>query len=100
VPDWPSKVDQLVAEDDIVAERFHASGTHRGDLMGVPGTGRALVLHAINIFRIDGDYIIERWGQLTNSACSANSNPATRARTRSPRSPECSGRCQWCSRCW
>jgi hypothetical protein len=22
------------------------------------------VLHGINIFRIDGDYIVERWGQL------------------------------------
>ena len=63
-PDWHSEVDQLIAEDDIVVERFHASGTHRSDLMGVPGTGRTLVLHGINIFRIDGDYIVERWGQL------------------------------------
>ena len=30
------------------------------------------VIHAINIFRIDDDYIIERCGWLTNSACCAN----------------------------
>lgn len=32
--------------------------------MGVPGTGRTLVLAGINVFRIDGDRIVERWGRL------------------------------------
>jgi predicted ester cyclase len=63
-PDWHSDVDQLVAEDDVVVERFTASGTHRGELMGVAGTGRTLVLTGIQIFRIEGDTIVERWGQL------------------------------------
>ena len=64
LPDWRSEVVQLVAEDDIVVERFHASGTHDGELMGVPATGRTLVLRGINVFRVDGDQIAERWGQL------------------------------------
>lgn len=63
-PDWHSDVDQLVAEDDVVVERFTASGTHRGELMGVAGTGQTLVLTGIQIFRIEGDTIVERWGQL------------------------------------
>ena len=64
LPDWHSEVDQLIAEDDLVVERFHACGTHRGTLLGVPGTGRTLVLYGINVFRIRGDQIVERWGQL------------------------------------
>ena len=64
LPDWHSEVDQLVAENDIVVERFTASGTHQGDLMGVPGTGRTIALRGINIFRVNGDKIVERWGQL------------------------------------
>ena len=64
LPDWHSEVDQLVAEADIVVERFTASGTHQGDLLGVPGTGRTIILRGINIFRINGDKIVERWGQL------------------------------------
>jgi steroid delta-isomerase-like uncharacterized protein len=64
LPDWHSDVDRLVAEDDIVVEQFTATGTHRGDLFGVPGTGRTIVLRGINIFRVNGDKIIERWGQL------------------------------------
>ena len=64
LPDWHSEVEQLVAEDDIVVERFTASGTHLGDLLGVPGTGRTIILRGVNIFRVNGDKIVERWGQL------------------------------------
>jgi steroid delta-isomerase-like uncharacterized protein len=64
LPDWHSEVEQLIAEGDIVVEIFTASGTHRGDLMGVPATGKTLTLKGINVFRIDGDRIVERWGRL------------------------------------
>jgi steroid delta-isomerase-like uncharacterized protein len=64
LPDWHSELDQLVADGDIVVERFTASGTHEAELMGVPGTGRQLVLKGINIFRIEGGRIVERWGRL------------------------------------
>jgi steroid delta-isomerase-like uncharacterized protein len=64
LPDWHSDVDQMIAEDDIVVERFTASGTHRGELMGIPGTGRTIMLRGINIFRIADGKIVERWGQL------------------------------------
>ena len=63
-PDWHSDVHHLVAEDDLVVERFTVSGTHRGELMGVPPTGQTLVLTGIQVFRIEGDKIVERWGQL------------------------------------
>jgi len=64
VPDWHSNVEQLVAESDIVVERFTARGTHRGDLMGAEPTGREITLAGINVFRVDGDRIVERWGRL------------------------------------
>jgi steroid delta-isomerase-like uncharacterized protein len=64
LPDWHSDLDQMIAEDDLVVERFTARGTHRGDLMGVPGTGKTIVLRGINIFRIADGKIVERWGQL------------------------------------
>ena len=64
MPDWHSDLDQLVAEDDIVVERFTATGTHRGPLMGVPGTGHTVTLPGVNIFRIQNGRIVERWGRL------------------------------------
>lgn len=63
-PDWHSKAEQLIAEQDTVVEVFTASGTHRGELMGVPATGKTITLRGINVFRIDGDRIAERWGRL------------------------------------
>jgi steroid delta-isomerase-like uncharacterized protein len=64
LPDWHSDLHQLIAEDDIVVERFTASGTHQGDLMGVAGTGETIALRGINVFRISDGKIVERWGQL------------------------------------
>ena len=64
-PDWHSNMHQLVAEDDIVVERFTASGTHTGDdIMGVAPSGATVTLPGINIFRLRDGRIVERWGRL------------------------------------
>jgi steroid delta-isomerase-like uncharacterized protein len=63
-PDWHSQPALMIAEDDLVVEQFTASGTHQGDLMGVPGTGREISLPGINIFRVRDGRITERWGRL------------------------------------
>jgi steroid delta-isomerase-like uncharacterized protein len=63
-PDWHSDLHSLVAEDDIVVERFTASGTHQGEMFGVAPSGEQLVLRGINIFRICDGKIVERWGRL------------------------------------
>lgn len=63
-PDWHSELHQLIAEGDIVVERFTASGTQQGEVMGVPPTGRAMSLPGINIFRLRDGRIVERWGRL------------------------------------
>jgi predicted ester cyclase len=49
-PDWHSDQHLLVAERDIVVEHFIASGTHRGEVMGVRPTGDNVSLKGINIF--------------------------------------------------
>jgi predicted ester cyclase len=63
-PDWHSDLEQLVEEGDVVVERFTARGTHSGELLGAPATGQTLELRGINVFRISGDRIVERWGRL------------------------------------
>jgi predicted ester cyclase len=63
-PDWHSDLEQLVEEGDVVVERFTARGTRRGEFMGAPATGEPLELRGINIWRISGDRIVERWGRL------------------------------------
>ena len=63
-PDWRSDVHLLVAEGDYVAEHFTASGTHRGEMMGISATNRAVRVPGINIFRLRDGKITERWGLL------------------------------------
>jgi steroid delta-isomerase-like uncharacterized protein len=63
-PDWHSDVHLLVADGDLVAEVFTASGTHRGEIMGVAATGRSMSLEGINVFRVRDGRITERWGRL------------------------------------
>lgn len=63
-PDWHSDLHELIAEGDLVVERFTASGTHCGEVMGVPPSGRTVSLRGINIFRLRDGRIVERWGRL------------------------------------
>jgi steroid delta-isomerase-like uncharacterized protein len=67
-PDWRSDVHLLMAEGDYVAEHFTASGTQRGDFMGVSATNRMVQVPGINIFRLRDGKISERWGLLDMAA--------------------------------
>lgn len=63
-PDWHSDLHMLVGEDDIVVERFTASGTHQGEFMGVAPTGKTVALKGINIFRLRSGQVVEWWSRL------------------------------------
>ena len=54
--------DDLLAIDDVVVENWLFEGTHTGDFMGVPATGRQLHVRGIEIWRFADGKIVERWG--------------------------------------
>ena len=54
----------LVSIGDLVVEQFTASGTQRGEIMGVSATGRTVTLRGMQIFRVRNGRIVERWGRL------------------------------------
>lgn len=60
-PDFAIRVDQAVAEDDLVASRWTATATQQGEWMGIPPTGNAVKYTGINIFRIACGQIAEGW---------------------------------------
>jgi len=65
-PDMAITIDDQVAEGDKVVARITASGTHQGDYMGMPATGKSFSIGAVDIFRFEGGKIVERWGHGDN----------------------------------
>src|SRR3954449_6818754 len=63
-PDWHSTFEELIAEGDRVAERWTGRGTHRGELMGIPPTGKRVEVPGSVFYRIAGGKIVEFRGQL------------------------------------
>ncbi len=60
-PDGRTTIEDLVAEGDRVAYRWTYRGTHQGELMDIPPTGREVTITGITIDRISGAKIEEEW---------------------------------------
>ena len=62
--DWHSTVEELIAEGDRVAELWTGRGTHRGELQGIPPTGKRVEVPGSVFYRIVDGKIVEFRGQL------------------------------------
>ncbi len=60
-PDFHSTLEDMFAEGDKVVQRFTARGTHKGEFMGIPPTGKQVTITGIAIHRITGGKIVENW---------------------------------------
>lgn len=63
IPDGAHVIQDLFAEGDRVVARVTGSGTHTGELLGIPPTGKRLEMTGIVIYRIERGKIVERWAQ-------------------------------------
>jgi predicted ester cyclase len=62
-PDFEMEVVELIAEGDVVVGHFKCSGTHRGEWLGVPATGRRFEgVDEIYIFRVEGGKLVSGLG--------------------------------------
>lgn len=60
-PDLEFTLEEIVVSGDRVCHRWTARGTHEGELMGVPPTGREVTLTGTTIERIEDGKIAESW---------------------------------------
>ena len=51
-PDIVFSIEEQIVEGDKVVSRFEWTGTHRGDFLGIPATGRAVRVWGIVIDRL------------------------------------------------
>src|SRR5919204_2738693 len=61
-PDLRLTVEDQTAEGDKVASRIVGRGTHKGAFQGIPPTGKQVKQEGIDIVRIAGEKVVERWG--------------------------------------
>lgn len=61
-PDLHATIDVLVAEGDLVVGRMTNTGTHTGDFMGIPATGKKVSFTETHIVRIADGKAVEHWG--------------------------------------
>ncbi|HVT45829.1 MAG TPA: ester cyclase [Thermoanaerobaculia bacterium] len=60
-PDLHVTVEETVAQADNVVVRWSAAGTHRGDSLGVPATGRAVSFRGLTWLRFEDGKLAEGW---------------------------------------
>ena len=60
-PDIRFEPHQVTAQGDIVVARMWVRGTHRGEFLGVPATGRAVAVQSVETFRLARGRVAEQW---------------------------------------
>jgi predicted ester cyclase len=61
-PDFYYSLDDMVAEGDKIVNRYTVKGTHKGTFMGIPATGKHIVVKGVEIHRISGGGIFGNMG--------------------------------------
>ena len=60
-PDLEAHIEDVVAARDMVAVRLRFRGTHSGDFLGLPATGRTIEYVSHEFYRIADGLIAEEW---------------------------------------
>jgi steroid delta-isomerase-like uncharacterized protein len=60
-PDLRAHIDDVVAAGDQVAVRLTFRGTHQGEFLGIPATGRTIEYVSHEFYRIADGRIAEEW---------------------------------------
>ena len=61
LPDMQVTIEDIFATDDRVAMQITTVGTHAGEILGFPPSGKRVQFAGINLYRIVGDQIAETW---------------------------------------
>lgn len=62
-PDLRMSAEEVLVSGDRTVARVTATGTHQGEMMGMPATGKSIDVKVIDIMRFDDDGMLcEHWG--------------------------------------
>ena len=61
-PDLRMEAHEIVAESDLLCARGTMSGTHKGEFMGMPPSGKHIEIEGFDMLRIRDGQVTEHWG--------------------------------------
>jgi len=61
IPDRVDVIEDIIADGDRVGMLWRLTGTHKGDLYGIPPTGGKIDIHELGILRLANGKIVEGW---------------------------------------
>ena len=67
-PDLQMTADDLIVEGDRLAVRSTMRGTHEGDFMGIPASGKKVEVSNYDFVRFENDLAAEHWGVIDSAA--------------------------------
>ena len=67
-PDIKATIEHLIAEGDEVVLHMTWTGTHKGEFMGIPPTGKSISINVIDILGIAEGKFVEHWGVMDSMA--------------------------------
>jgi predicted ester cyclase len=67
-PDYRNPLDFVLADGEFAVSYGRSTGTHRGEYMGIPPTGRSFDVPTFGILRFASGQAVERWGFSDNLA--------------------------------
>ena len=76
-PDARHRLDRTVVQGNVVVAIGRFGGTHRGELMGIPGTNRKISIGVITAYRYEGGKVVEHWGQFDSAGLMQQIAPQT-----------------------
>ena len=62
LPDYFYEIEDVFAVGDKVVARAREGGTHKGEFLGIPATGKRVCWSAITILRLAEGKLVEVWG--------------------------------------
>lgn len=64
IPDARFTLENIIAEGDQVATRFTLRGTHQGSFLGIPPTGKPVMVTGMALLGLRDGKISENWNEL------------------------------------
>jgi steroid delta-isomerase-like uncharacterized protein len=54
-------IHETIGHEDRLAARYTVTGTHTGELMGIPSTGKQISMTGVTIMHFEDGRVVERW---------------------------------------